>query len=134
MQKQEAELIAAATAIINARHRPKWHAVGAALRLRGGQIVTAVNMDAYVGRIGVCAEAVALGRAVAEYGATEVEAIVAVYRRGDGVVDVVAPCGMCREMLCDYAPNAVVLVPDGKAVVARPVRDLLPSKYSRDML
>ncbi|WP_050524161.1 cytidine/deoxycytidylate deaminase family protein [Pseudorhodobacter wandonensis] len=55
MQKQEAELIAAATAIINARHRPKWHAVGAALRLRGGHIVTAVNMDAYVGRIGVCA-------------------------------------------------------------------------------
>lgn len=134
MQKQDAALIAAATAIISARHRPNWHAVGAALRLRGGQIVTAVNLDAYVGRVGVCAEAVALGRAVAEHGTAEVEAIVAVYRHSDGVVDVVAPCGMCREMLCDYAPDAVVLVPDGGAVVSRPVRDLLPLKYSRDAL
>ena len=62
--KAERELIAAATAAIKQRYRDDWQEVGAALRTRSGKIFTGVNLDAYLGRMAVCAEAVALGRAV----------------------------------------------------------------------
>jgi cytidine deaminase len=124
-------LIAAARAQIALRYRAQWHVVGAALRLRSGQVVTGVNVDANVGRVAVCAEAVALGRAVAEFGSSEIESIVAVYHAADGDIRVVAPCGMCREMISDYAPEALVLMPEAGGVVARGIGALLPGKYRR---
>jgi hypothetical protein len=54
-------LIAAARDAITARYRPDWHVVGAALRTRAGRVFTGVHLEANVGRIAVCAEAVALG-------------------------------------------------------------------------
>ena len=132
----DAALIAAARAAITARYRPDWHVVGAALRTRAGRVFTGVHLEANVGRIAVCAEAVALGRAATEAGDTEVDTIVAVYHpapdAADRIVRVVAPCGMCRELIADYAPAARVLVPgeDGEPV-ARPIAALLPGKYAR---
>jgi cytidine deaminase len=40
----------------------------------------------------------------------------------------VAPCGLCRELLLDHAPEADVLLP-GQGRVA--LRTLLPSPYRR---
>ena len=117
-------LIEAARAIIARRYRPNWHSVGSALRTRSGRVFAAVHLEANVGRIAVCAEAVALGMAAAE-GDTDVECIVAVSRDGQ----VVSPCGMCRELISDYSPDARVIVPgaDGPDVVT--VGELLPNKY-----
>ena len=119
-----AEIVEQARAIIAARHKPDWHEVGAALRTRSGKTFAAVHLEAYVGRIAVCAEAVALGMAAAA-GDTELEAIVAV--RANGTI--VSPCGMCRELISDYAPDCVVILGEGEAV---PVASLLPRKYVRD--
>jgi cytidine deaminase len=130
MDAAHKDLIQAATDAIIKRYRPEWHVVGAALRLRTGEIVTGVHIDATVGRIAVCAEAVALGRAVTEHGSTDIETIVAVYHPGDGAPFVCPPWGMCREMIFDYAPDAVVLVPtEGDEARAVPVSGLLPAKY-----
>ncbi len=60
------ELIAAATDAIKQRYRNDWQEVGDAVRTRAGRDVTGVNLDAYVGRGAVCAEAVAIGRALTE--------------------------------------------------------------------
>lgn len=130
MHDPDQDLVAAATAVIRARFRPDWHVVGAALRLRTGVIVTGVHIDASLGRIAVCAEAVALGRAVTEHGSSDIETIVAVQHGEDGQIRVVAPCGMCREMIADYAPAARVLLPgaDG-AVRAETIGRLLPDRY-----
>ena len=68
MSKADQELIEAATAAIKQRYRYDWQEVGAALRTRSGKIFTGVNLDAYLGRMAVCAEAVALGRAVVDRG------------------------------------------------------------------
>ena len=46
------------------RYRYDWQEVGAAIRLRSGKIFTGVSLDAYLGRMAVCAEAVALGQAI----------------------------------------------------------------------
>ena len=76
--KKDQELIAAATAAISERYRNDWQEVGAAMRTRDGRIVTGVNIDAYIGRIAVCAEAIAIGRAITETGDHGIETIVAV--------------------------------------------------------
>ncbi len=129
---QDEQLVAAAIEAIRARFRPDWHVVGAALRLRSGKVFTGIHLEANVGRVAVCAEAVALGRAVTESGSSDIDTIVAVYHTRDGDVSVVAPCGMCREMISDYAPGAWVIMPgDDGASVKQPILDLLPGKYQR---
>jgi cytidine deaminase len=133
---EDRALIAAAQQAITARYRPDWHVVGAALRTRAGRVFTGVHLEANVGRIAVCAEAVALGRAATEAGDTDVDTIVAVYHPAPGAADqmvrVVAPCGMCRELIADYAPAARVLAPgDDGAPPARLVGGLISGKYTR---
>jgi cytidine deaminase len=133
--KAAKELIAAATAAIKLRYRDDWQEVGAALRTRSGKIFTGVNLDAYLGRMAVCAEAVALGRAFVDLGDDGIDMIVAVRhpapQEKNQAVAVVSPCGACRELIFDYDPKARVIVPSGKAPVVVPIAELLPNKYSR---
>ena len=58
------ELVAAATEVLARHYRPFWHMVAAAIRSCDGRIWTGVHLGATVGRLSVCAEAIALGRAV----------------------------------------------------------------------
>jgi cytidine deaminase len=136
LSKKDQELIEAAKAAIQSRYRNDWQEVGAALRTRDGRIVTGVNIDAYLGRMAVCAEAVAIGRLITEVGDTGIEAIVAVRHpkpsEKNKTVAVVSPCGSCRELIHDYAPNARVIVPNGKTPTSVSIGKLLPNKYSRE--
>jgi cytidine deaminase len=135
LSKADKELIAAATAAIKERYRYDWQEVGAALRTRSGNIFTGINLDAYLGRMAVCAEAVALGRAFVDLGDDGIETIVAVRHpdpeEKNQAVAVVSPCGACRELIFDYDRKARVIVPNGKSAQAVPIADLLPNKYSR---
>jgi cytidine deaminase len=131
----DAELIAAASAAIKRRYRDDWQEVGAALRTRTGKIFTGVNLDAYLGRMAVCAEAVALGHAVVDLGDAGIDIIVAVRHPAPGEknqeIAVVSPCGACRELIFDYDPKARVIVPNGKSPSIVPIAQLLPNKYTR---
>jgi len=147
LTKADRELIAAATAVIKQRYRNDWQEVGAALRTRSGKIFTGVNLDAYLGRMAVCAEAVALGRAVVDLGEAGIDTIVAVRQPPPEEIDqditVVSPCGACRELIFDYDPKARVIVPnplpslprkrgrEGRGAAAVPIGELLPNKYQR---
>jgi cytidine deaminase len=135
LSKADKELIAAATAAIKQRYRDDWQEVGAALRTRSGKIFTGVNLDAYLGRMAVCAEAVALGRAFVEVGDDGIEQIVAVRHpppdEADQAIAVVSPCGACRELIFDYDAKARVIVPNGKTPAVVPIAELLPNKYRR---
>jgi cytidine deaminase len=133
--KADEELIAAARATIKRCYRDDWQEVGAALRTRSGKIFTGVNLDAYLGRMAVCAEAVALGRAVVDLGDAGIDTIVAVRHPAphdkDQTIAVVSPCGACRELIFDYDPKARVIVPNGKSPSIVPIGELLPNKYTR---
>ncbi len=133
--KADKDLIAAASAAIKRRYRDDWQEVGAALRTRSGRIFTGVNLDAYLGRMAVCAEAVVLGRAVVDVGDDGIDLIVAVRHpppeAKDQTIAVVSPCGACRELIFDYDPKARVIVPNGKSSSAVPIAELLPNKYTR---
>jgi len=128
LKKADKELIDAATAAIRERYRYDWQEVGAALRTRSGRIFTGINLDAYLGRMAVCAEAVALGRAFVDLGDDGIETIVAVRHQA---VAVVSPCGACRELIFDYDRKARVIVPNGKSAEVVPIGELLPNKYNR---
>jgi cytidine deaminase len=132
--KDEA-LIAAARDAIKQRYRNEWQEVGAALRTRDGRIITGVNIDAYLGRMAVCAEAVAIGRAITEAGDQGIETIVAVRHpkpdEQDQTITVVSPCGSCREIIHDYDAKARVIVPNGDTPSVATIAELLPNKYVR---
>jgi cytidine deaminase len=135
LSKGDEALIEAARAAIRKRYRNDWQEVGAALRTRSGEIVTGVNLDAYLGRMAVCAEGVALGRVITDLGEAGVDTIVAVRHPKPGEKDrtiaVVSPCGSCRELIWDYDRNARVIVPGDQGVEVTTIGDLLPNKYKR---
>ena len=120
------ELINFATELIEKRFKENAHYVSAALRTKSGKVYTAVSLEAYVGRIAVCAEAIALGMAAAD-GDTSIDMIVAVNQQGQ----VVSPCGMCRELIADYSSDAKIVVPDGRQSKLVSISELLPNKYVR---
>jgi cytidine deaminase len=128
------ELIAAARETLARHYRPFWHMVSAALRGRDGCIWTGIHLGATVGRLQVCAEAVALGRAILEGDGT-IETAVAIRHPKPGEDDhslaIVSPCGACREMILDYDPEARVILPGLLAPIKLPIRALLPSPYRR---
>ena len=136
LDARDQELITAATEAIKRRYRNDWQEVGAALRTRDGRIYAGVNLDAYLGRMAVCAEAVALGQAVTEVGETGIETIVAVRHpepaEKDQTIVVVSPCGSCRELIWDYDRNARVIVPGANGPAIAAIGELLPNKYSRE--
>jgi cytidine deaminase len=128
------ELIAAAEAVLRAHYRPFWHTVAAALRSRDGRIWTGLHLGATVGRLQVCAEAVALGRAVLEGDGTIATAVAVRHPKPDEPdegIAVVSPCGACREMITDYARDAWIIVPGAVGPVKLPARALLPLPYRR---
>lgn len=133
---RDKELIEAASAAIRRRYRNDWQEVGAALRNRAGSLYVGVNLDAYLGRMAVCAEAVALGQAVTERGEGGIETVVAVRHPKpedpDQTIRVVSPCGACRELIFDYDRQARVIVPGPAGPTVVSIGDLLPNKYSRE--
>lgn len=132
---RDKELIAAATQAIKERYRNDWQEVGAAIRTRDGRVVTGVNLDAYVGRGAVCAEAVAIGRSLTENGDRGIDTIVAVRHPKSGEasreIAVVSPCGACRELIHDYDAKARVIVPGNGGSTVVTIDELLPNKYRR---
>jgi len=136
MNNREKELIEVAREAIRRRYRNDWQEVGAALRSRDGRIFAGVNLDAYLGRMAVCAEAVALGKLVTEIGEIGIDMIVAVRHpkpsEADQTIAVVSPCGSCRELIFDYDRNARVIVPGKKGPIVESISVLLPNKYTRE--
>ena len=129
------ELIEAASEAIRRRYRNDWQEVGAALRSRTGRILTGVNLDAYLGRMAVCAEGVALGKLVTDLGEIGIDTIVAVRHprphESDQTIKVVSPCGSCRELIWDYDAGARVIVPGDSSPTIVLISELLPNKYRR---
>lgn len=126
------ELIEAARGVVRRHYRPLWHMVGAAIRSRDGRIWTGLHLGTIVGRLQICAEPIALGRAILEGDGTVATAVAVRHPKPDEPereIAIVAPCGACRELLFDFAPEARVIVPGPRVL---PVRALLPFPYQRE--
>lgn len=108
--------------------------MAAAIRSYDGRIWTGIHLGATVGRLSVCAEAVALGRALMEGDGSAAVAVAVRHPKPDEAdrdLAVVSPCGGCREMFSDHARDALLIVPMDTGLVKLPVRALLPLPYRR---
>lgn len=84
--------------------------VGAALLTRSGEVITGANVESASYGLTCCAERVALFAALTS-GKREFVAVAVVARVAGGPM----PCGACRQLLAEYAPQATVWVADSGA-------------------
>jgi len=98
--------------------------VGAALLTTSGKIYDGVNVENAAYPTTLCAERVAVVKAVSE-GERNFQAIAVVTDNGG------SPCGSCRQVLAEFGLDTLVLVADstGKVVLEAPVRALIPSAF-----
>ncbi|MEW9532850.1 methyltransferase domain-containing protein [Microbispora sp. NPDC049125] len=120
-------LVGAAYELIARRYLLARHQIGAAILDADGGVHLGLHLDAMVGRAAICAEAVALGTArMATHTALVAVAAVRFPKpTEDGPARIVPPCGLCRELLLDHAPDLSVVL-TGRCVA---LADLLPDKY-----
>jgi cytidine deaminase len=97
----EAELIAAARAAMGHAYAPySRYAVGAALRLVDGTILTGSNFENASYGLSLCAETVAIAAANAAGRLADIAVLaVAGGPVGGAGTDIVTPCGRCRQIL-----------------------------------
>ena len=99
--------------------------VGAALRTKSGRIFTGVNVENAAYPQTMCAERVAIFKAVSE-GEMEFEVIAVVTNNGG------SPCGGCRQVMAEFGLEAVVLFANGNGELVKEttVNELLPEAFT----
>jgi cytidine deaminase len=101
--------------------------VGAALLTQSGVIIGGANVESASYGLTCCAERIALFKALTD-GHKKFVAVAVVARWNGGPM----PCGACRQLLAEYAPNAKVFIADSAAlqtVKTFTVRGLLPRAF-----
>jgi cytidine deaminase len=103
--------------------------VGAAILSKGGECYSGCNIENAVYPVTICAERVAVFKAIYE-GDMEFEAIAVVTSNGG------SPCGSCRQVLAEFGLDTRVLIANeqGQLVNEMSVGDLLPEAFGHQDL
>ena len=102
-------------------------AVGAAIRAADGRIFTGCNVENATLGLTVCAERVALWKAISE-GVRSFTAIAVVARPASPT----PPCGACRQILWEYCGDIPVVLANLRRVTGRyRLAELLPLPFDR---
>ncbi len=98
--------------------------VGAALLTSSGKFFTGCNVESAAYPTSMCAERVAVFKAVSE-GEREFVAIAVVTSNGG------TPCGACRQVLAEFGLDTLVLIADTSGKLRQEARlaDLLPGAF-----
>jgi len=99
--------------------------VGAALLTTTGRVYEGANIENAAYPVTICAERVAVFKAVSE-GEREFVAMAVVTANGG------SPCGSCRQVLAEFGLDIAVLIADkdGQVVLETTVRALLPGAFT----
>jgi cytidine deaminase len=104
--------------------------VGAVLVAKNGKHYTGHNIESSSYGLTICAERVALFKALSE-GESEFESISIL----SDLDDFCPPCGACRQVLMDFAPNIeVILLNEDGQKKSYKLDDLLPEAFTPDRL
>ena len=103
--------------------------VGAALRTKSGRIFTGVNVESAAYPTTICAERVAIYKAVSE-GEREFDVIAVVTENGG------SPCGSCRQVMAEFGLKMRVLIADGRGNLLKEmtVAELLPEAFTPEKM
>jgi len=99
--------------------------VGAALRTKSGRLFTGVNVENAAYPHTMCAERVAIFKAISE-GETEFEVIAVVTNTGG------SPCGGCRQVMAEFGLDTLVIIANGNGEFKKQmtVSELLPEAFT----
>jgi cytidine deaminase len=134
-------LIAAARAAASEAYAPysNFH-VGAALGFADGSVVTGANVENASYGLTLCAETVAVGKALSEPSRGKLEAVAVIGGKAGavGAGDPVTPCGRCRQMLNEVAAlgdsDPKVWCVGETEVLELALSELLPRAFGPDSL
>ena len=125
------ELCRAAWAMLDRAYAPYSHfRVGAALECRDGTVFTGCNIENAAYSPSICAERVAVSKAVSE-GHRDF-ARIAIAADTDRFT---SPCGVCRQVLWEFAPDLEVLLYNRRGKIQEmTLRQLLPYSFDSTAL
>ena len=104
--------------------------VGAALLCKSKKVFTGCNIENAAFTPTNCAERTAFFKAVSE-GERDFEAIAVVGGKGEGISDLCAPCGVCRQVMVEFcSPDFRILMGNGEQITVRRLAELLPLAFS----
>lgn len=130
----EQHLIELAKESITKHFSPKHHRLATCVLTKSGEVIVGINVEGSFGCNDVCAEQIALGNVLSK-GIHDIACMITVKHPKaedpNQSLRVVSPCGKCRELLLDYAPNAFVIVNDDGELKKIQTKDLLPYRYSK---
>lgn len=124
------KLIHTAASVRQRAYIPYSHyAVSAAVLTDSGKIFTGVNIENAAYPSGICAERVAIFKAVSE-GERQFSALAVVTDNGG------SPCGACRQVMVEFNPGMTVLIANGagELVLETTVDGLLPHAFRPEHL
>ena len=100
------------------------YSVGAALIGDSGKVYDGINIENAVYPVTICAERVAIFKAVSE-GEKSFSTLAVVTKNGG------TPCGSCRQVMAEFNPHALVLIANAKGELKGEyqVHELLPSAF-----
>lgn len=102
--------------------------VGAAILTKGGKVYTGANVENSAFGLTVCAERVAVFRAVTR-GDKDFVKIVVVTDKNPPVT----PCGACRQVLSEFASDSKIVCANLEGKVERyTLKELLPEAFEKD--
>ncbi len=121
------QAVESAHAFLEPRWRDHWHTICAVVSMKSGNRYTALNVASRLARAGVCAEPIAIGMAASADPDDAIVFCATVNRHGL----IIPPCGVCRELLLDYARGAKIGLPgiDGSGMRLAPLDELIPDAY-----
>ncbi|TDC65256.1 cytidine deaminase [Micromonospora sp. KC207] len=134
MSTADAELLGLAQDLLRRVWVAGRHEVATALRTADGGVFTGVHLEGSCRRSSICAEGVALGAARAGLDPAApllVDAVVSVQVKPADTFRIIAPCGVCRELISDYSPDATIWLTGAVGPVRMRALDLLPEKTVR---
>ena len=109
--------------------------VGAALLTSTGRVYTGCNIENSAYSPSVCAERVALFKAVSEGDNSPVAIAVAGGKRRESASSPFPPCGVCRQVMTEFGSSDLrIILKEGDGVKSYTLSELLPHSFGKDNL
>jgi cytidine deaminase len=129
-QEKKKDLVKIANQVRKWSYAPYSHyTVGAAVLTESGRIYDGVNIENAAYPVTICAERVAIFKAISN-GEKQFQAIAVVTDNGG------MPCGSCRQVMAEFSPDMLVIVADENETITaeKTVAELLPGAFRSDSL
>ncbi len=125
-QEMKQQLVEAALQVRKWSYAPySNYAVGAAVLTSSGKVYDGANVENAVFPLTMCAERVAVFKAVSQ-GELNFEAVAVVTENAG------TPCGSCRQVLAEYGLDTLVIIADHRGTIhqEKTVAQLLPAAFT----